>query len=121
MFYPFINISGSFFSFIKNKTFKLDKKKPKKWLFWIILLPFILLRPNRFLWIRLLVFEIINYVSKKKGIKLSLIKKVSLSMIVILFINPYYAYQSSFILSYLILIMSALVIPLIKRKKRFLS
>ena len=120
MFYPFINISGSFFSFIKNKTFKLDKKKPKKWLFWVILLPFILLRPNRFLWIRLLVFEIINYASKKKGIKLSLIKKVSLSMIVILFINPYYAYQSSFILSYLILIMLALVIPLIKRKKRFI-
>ncbi len=119
-FYPLIGGSGYYFSKFKSNL-KSNGKKPKKWVFWFLISPFILLRPTRFLFLRLLVYEVINLVLEKKNIKLSMMAKVGISALIIMFINPFYAYQVNFILSYAILLIYALITPFLKGKKTIIK
>ncbi len=120
-FYMITSLGSPYFSLINKKLLKKVNKNFKKVLFWLILIPFIILNPRRLLWIRLIVFELINFVLEKKKIKISLLKKVSLSLIILLFLNPYYAFQNGFIVSYIILISYALINPLINKKNKLLK
>lgn len=120
-FYIITSLGSSYFTLINRKVLKNTNKSFKKAIFWICLTPFIIFNPKRFLWIRLLIFDLINYAYDKRKVKASLLQKVSLSAVVLLFINPYYAFQNSFIVSYAILLSYALINPLINKKKKIIK
>lgn len=117
-FYSILTVGGYFFSKLKNKTYKY-KIFNTNLIFYLFLIPFILLRPTRFLYIRIIIHDVINKILSFKKLRTSLLKKTGIEMIFILLINPFYAFQTSFILSYGISILINLIVPLVKYKKSF--
>ncbi len=123
-FYYFFTISAFFFRFLFNK---LESKKGKHRFFkhLLVILPFMILRPIRLFFIKTILDELIVFIYQKKNKELSSLKKISLSGLILLLINPFFGYQDSFLLIYclslFIIVLNQLMFRFKIRKKKVIT
>lgn len=97
----FSSIGSLFFYYIR--TYLKDKKKDKI-LFYLFLFPFFLLRPQRLLFYRLMIYEILTSIIKKKKIEMSLLSKNALASSILLLLFPYRVVGQDFLFSMILLL-----------------
>lgn len=123
-YYSFFTIGSFFFRFLFNKL-EIKKGKHRFLMHFLILIPFMILRPIRLFFIKTLLEELIVFIYQKKNKELSSLQKTSLSGLILLLINPYFGYQNSFLLIYslslFIIFLNQLMFRLKTRKKRVIT
>ncbi len=112
-FFPLFSLGTFFFHFLfkrltkKNRGYKLA-----------FILPFFLLRPLRLFWWKLIIEEILIASFQRKNLRISALQKASMSGLILLFINPFNAYQVSFQLTYGLSLTINIINSLLFRKKK---
>lgn len=115
-YYSFFTIGSFFFRFLFKKL-EIKKGKHRFIKHFLIILPFMILRPIRLFFVKTLLDELIVFIYQKKNRELSSLQKTSLSGLILLLINPFFGYQDSFLLIYALSIFINLLNQLMFRFK----